>query len=476
MYPILLIASVAIFLTVVVVYVRQDFSSVYHPISFYLMFHGLVFAIRPLFAYWNGYEALYRAYDFLPSPATKATVIVAANLGLLAFVAAAWRSGGVPLSFGQSATERAYRASLIPAFLLAAALLAPIAIQSLITVYGGGYAGMRLDAHTGVAINTTGNGWLYEAQLMLVPLAVLFAWTFRFRLWSLAPLALFFALRAGTGGRGPIIVACVAAALLWLFDRGRRWPTPRMFALGLAILAVFYAVGQERGAVRTYIEEGRIIEFRDPSGFMESMDWANLEFFEYVVEAVPRKTGTYGYFVDNLQVFTEPVPRKLWPGKPVGPPIRMFNLFDYGNPIGMTYSLPGYGWAQLGYLGVIGWCALWGWALGAIYSAFATSRQGNLEVAAYFAFLPIFVIAFRDGMVLTVLKTGVFYLTPVLAWMLAARLLGIPFHAPLAHLSRRVGLPTPPPAPPRPRRRRTPQTAEIVPRAWRGRERTPQAE
>ena len=50
MYSTLLFASAAIFLLVLVVYVRQDFSSIYHPITLYLMFHGLVFAVRPIFA------------------------------------------------------------------------------------------------------------------------------------------------------------------------------------------------------------------------------------------------------------------------------------------------------------------------------------------------------------------------------------------------------------------------------------------
>ena len=467
MYPILLVASLALFLVVVAGYVRSEISSVYHPITFYLLFHGLVFAIRPLFAYWYGYERLYLSYNFMPSPATKTTVIVAANLGLIAFVAAAWRSGSVRLRVRQSIAERAFRTQLVPPFLVAAGLMAPIALQSLIAVYGAGYEGMRLDAHTGVAINTTGNGWLYDAQLMLVPMGVLVAWTFRFRWWSLLPLVGFIIVRSGTGGRGPVVVACAATALLWLFDHRRRWPTLPMVAVALALLAGFYAIGRERSVVRTYLEEGRVVEFRDRPGFMESMDWANLEFFEYVAETVPRKTGTYGYFVDNLQVLTEPIPRKLWPGKPIGPPIRMFNLFDYGKPIGMTYSLPGYGWAQLGYLGVIAWCGLWGWALGRIYAAFARSRQGNFEVAAYFAFLPIFIIAFRDGVVITVLKTGVFYLTPVLVWMLAARALGIPFHAPLGRASRAPRGPTGPQ--PRPRRQRVHVGDEIVPRAWRNR-------
>ena len=476
MYPTLLLASVAIFLIVAIVYLRQDFSSVYHPISLYLVFHGIVFTIRPLFAYWLHYDFLYRVYRFNPSDDVKSTVIICANLGLLAFVAGAWKGGSAPLTFRQGPAEIAHRKRLIPAFLLAIALIAPIAVASIVTVYTSGYAGMRLDVHTGVAINTSSNGWLLEAQLMLVPLSVLLAWTFRFRWWSLLPLLVFVTVRAGTGGRGPFIVACAAAGLLWMFDSKRRWPSLLMFALIVPLTAGFYVLGQERGAVRTFLDDGKIIELREKTGFMESMDWANMEFFEYLVETVPRKTGTYGYFVDNLQVFTEPVPRVLWQGKPIGPPIKMYNLFDYGNPIGMTYSLPGYGWMQLGYFGVALWCALWGYCLGAIYSWFMRSRQGNFQVALYFAFLPIFIIAFRDGGLVTVMRTGVFYLTPVLVWMWAARALGIPDPADLVRRATRVGSRrrAPPEATPPPRRGQV--DGDIVPRAWRGRRGAPRAE
>lgn len=467
MYPILLFASLMVFVVVTIAYMRQRFSSIYHPITIYLLFHGLVFAIRPIFAYVYGYDFVYRVYNFSPTEDVKTTVIVCANLGLLAFVAGAWKSGDEPLFFRQGPAELAHRQRLVSPFLLAAAIVAPIAVVSIITVYSGGYAGLRLDAATGTAINTTSSGWLYESQQMLVPLSVLIAWTFRFRWWSLIPLLLFVTVRAGTGGRGPFIVACAAAALLWLFDRRQRWPTVRMFALALPLLAIFYVVGQERSFVKSMIN-GHIVEVQEDTTFMGSMDFANQEFFEFIVQTVPEKTGTYGYFVDSLQVFTEPIPRQLWKNKPVGAPIKMFNLFEHGYPIGLTYSLPGHGWAQAGYFGVVFWCALWGWTLGWVYSRFARGSQGNFEVAAYFAFLPLFIIAFRDGGLVTVFRNGLFYLAPVVAWVLAARALGIPSPQDLARRagSRRRASAASPPSPPR---RRQPAQPQIVPRAWRGR-------
>lgn len=465
----LLILSLGVFVAITAIYGRQKFSSVYHPISLYLAFHGIVFVLRPLANYGSPVAKLYRAWDFVPSQSAGATVILAANLGLVAFVAGAWTTGKVPLIFRQGAAELDHRRRLIAPFLVALAVLVPLAVASLVGIYRGAWSTMRMDYATGISINTTSNGWFIEAQLMLVPFSVLIAWLFRFRAWALIPLATFVLLRAGTGGRGPFVVACVAAGLLWLYDRKRRWPTLRITLFALLLGASFYLIGQDRGAaVRSFVQDGQVIEVRERSGVLESMDFANFEFFQYLVDTVPGKTGTYGYFVDNLQVVTEPVPRKLWPDKPIGAPIKFFNLFDYGSPFGLTYSLPGEGWLQAGYLGVALWCGLWGLALGAIYARFAKGRQGNFEVAVYFAFLPIFVIAYRDGLLITILRTAVFYLTPVLVWRLAAQALGVlsPHEVAMRWARLRARARAVQEVPVLPRSRRASPEA-IVPRAWR---------
>lgn len=476
MYVALLFASAAIFIVVATIYARKPFASVFHPITFYLIFHGFVFVVRPFFAYAQGYHIIYTSFLFTPSPEAKAAAIVVANIGLLAFVAGAWRTGATVLPFRQQRADLDQRQRLIVPFMVVAAMLAPIAILSLIDVYGGGWSSMRVDRSVGITVNTTANGWFIEAQLLLVPLCVLFAWATRFRWWSLLPLITFVLIRGGTGGRGPFIVACVAAGLLWLYDSKRRWPPASSLGLLAGLVLLFYIVGQDRGAsVRAFVSDGAVVAVEEQQGFMESMDFANLEFLEFLTETIPRKTGTHGWFLDNLQVLTEPIPRKFWPGKPVGQPIKLYNLFEFGRPFGMTYSLPGNGWAQGGYFGVGLWCGLWGMALGAIYSRFARGLQGNFAVALYFSFLPIFVIAFRDGQLLTIVRTAVFYLSPILLWALVARAMGVqetlrrlvinPRRTPpRIALSRR----TPPGEPlPPPRSRRAAPDGGIVPRAWR---------
>jgi hypothetical protein len=243
---------------------------------------------------------------------------------------------------------------------------------------------MIMDSATGTIVNTTGNGYLTEAQLMLASCGALVAWVYRFRLLAVLPLLGFVVLRAGTGGRGPFVTALVTVGLLYLYERRRRMPSLRVVGLMVAVVLAFNSVGSDRGlAVRKALgnDTASAVFSRDRNNerFLEGMDFANMEFFEYLVYTIPQRTHTYGYFLDTLQIFTEPVPRVLWRGKPVGAPFNRIFLLDYGRAVGMTRSLPGQGWYSLGWLGVFIWCGLWGYGLGWIYRRYVESDQGSFR-------------------------------------------------------------------------------------------------
>lgn len=436
MYEVALLFSVVCFCAVGVYYLHSPQFSVFHPLTFYMLFHGLVFVIRPILSTMLGYEQIYRAYQFSPSPSDKLTVILASNLGFLAFAIAALKFGYPAMRFKPYSVLQGERDRIKPSFLWVLAICSPIAIYSLIKVwtgvatYGEGFEGMVRDAGTGVYINTTSNGYLAEAQLMLASCSAMLAWLFRFHLLALMPLLLFTVFRAGTGGRGPFIIALATLGLLYLYENRRRIPSLRVLVLLACLLPIFTAVGNDRGAsIRRAIGTEASSEIfgvrRSEEKFMEGMDFGNLEYFEYLVYAIPHRTGTYGYFVDTLQLFTEPIPRAMWKGKPVGAPFNHISLFDYGNPIGMTRSLPGQGWYSLGWLGVVIWCGFWGWALGQLYRRFVEGAQGSFQVLAYMTFLPILIVAFRDGQIITIFRQGLFFLAPIVLWWWLARGVGI---------------------------------------------------
>lgn len=435
MYDLLLFFNFFLWISLTTFYLRQPFSSAFHPVSAYLLFHFIAFVFRPFFAWYRDYDLIYRTYQFTPSMDDKIIVQLATALGLICFVIPAMHFGNAPSRFPRDKFNQAERRNLIRPFYTVAALLVPLGILSAIAYWSSRATDgntMVMDPATGHFINTSGNGYFFNFQLVLSTIAVMFAWLKRFRWWSLIPLLMFIVLRAGTGGRAPFVFACAAAALLFLHEQRRRWPNLRATTIAALGLALFAQVGDDRGAsIRMLFIEDRsyVGTFGSSSAelrFMEGMDFANLEYFEFVVYAVPQRTGTYGFFLDNLQLFTQPIPRILWEDKPVGPPIQLFKLFDYGYPIGMTVSLPGNGWMQLGFAGVGIWCALFGWIYGTIYNWFQLSRHSSAAVLSYMIFTAFSIQFFRDGLLLVLVQTSAFFILPVWLVIGIARLTGVP--------------------------------------------------
>lgn len=435
MYVSLLVVSVLAFAAALIVYFRHPAASVFHPATFYLLFHGLVFVVRPLFAWHYGYDNIYQLIGFEPSEWEKTQVLICTNLGLVAFMAASLRFAGQPLAFRQDEADLAERGALLRLFWLVAVPLGALAAYALYwqwDVIASGENPRIVDQRTGWGAQRIGSGYFVAAAMMLGPIAVMIAFLGRFRWWSLLPFAGFTVLRLGTGNRGDLVAAAVMLAVLFLFDRRWKWPNALMLAGALALVALFAAMQEDRGStIREFFRpnvEDKASFLQPERAPLESMDIANLEFFEYLVWAIPKRTGSYDYFAHNLQLITEPVPRALWPGKPVGPPVVLFDLYDGTRTIPITFSVPGTGWYSAGYLGVALWCALFGLIYGGGYKWLARGRQGNLTVIAYAILLSTAPVAFRDGLLLTLAKQMAFYGAPlaILALMVRIRPLQAP--------------------------------------------------
>jgi O-antigen polysaccharide polymerase Wzy len=437
MYAAALALSIVCYLGVFIYFIRSPSFSVFHPLTFYSAFHGFIFVFRPIVVRLNDYDLIYRGYQFTPSASDKLTVILASNLGFLAFAFFCLMSGNVAMRFKQDAFAVAERERLKPLLFWVLAICVPFGLLSLSTVWTGatttgiGYDAMIRDAGTGVYVNTKGNGYLAEAQLMLATCGALVAWLFRFRLLACLPLLGFVVFRAGTGGRGPFVTALATVGLLYLYEHRRRLPSLRISLLLVGVVLAFSFVGNDRGvsirkALTADSSSDIFYNTRANERWLEGMDFANLEYFEYLVYAIPQRTHTYGYFLDNFQVITEPIPRVLWKDKPVGAPFNRIYLMDYGRAIGMTRSLPGEGWYSLGWLGVIIWCGLWGYGLGLIYRRFVEGPQTTIKTAAYMIFIPIMIVAFRDGLLATVFREGLFFLAPIVLWYGLAHYMGVP--------------------------------------------------
>ena len=429
MYDFLLLASCLLFVGTCLTYVRQPAASLFHPVTIYLGFHGFIFVIRPLFARFYDFDLVYRVYDFQPSMADKITVILGANLAMLVFTFVGLRAASLPrLTTARAPDFERLRERLAGPILLAATLLAPLAIASQISGWSrrmDPYATMTRDAGTGIMVNVNSNGWFADSALILAPLAVFAVWLLRYRALGWAVFALASVLMLGSGGRGSFIFAAAAISIVFLLERERRWFDLRIAALGVLALLTFNAVVLDRGeAVRGLFggSDGHVSSSTYDLDPLEHMDFANLEYFEFIVYAVPQRTGSWDYFAHNLQIFTEPVPRALWADKPIGSPVKFFELWDYGTPIGMTISLPGAGWMSLGYLGIAIYAGFFALLYGWVYTRLLV-QSGTATAALTYALLAATsIVVFRDGLLLTLLRQLPFYFGPFLLVLLFARL------------------------------------------------------
>jgi hypothetical protein len=420
MYDLHLIFSLAFWLMLVVIYAHSRCASIFHPITYYLFFHGLVFVIRPFFQYYLELNSVYNLYRFWPDADVKHTTLFIANLGLLSFYVGASLTGNIQMRFwDQSRLDRQNRFGrrLVEALILSLPLIIISLRYALSANFGEtNLVNLARDASTFHTIYTDTTGYIVDANVMLGAFGSAIAWAFRFRLLALAPLLSFVALRLTVGwSRYTFVMACAGAGLLYLFDKRKLWPTRSMVSLAIIGFLGFSALSEQRSLIADLIKgESRSSQPRaEKKNFFDALDFANLEFVEYIVNVVPEQTKTYNYFSNSLEVFTAPIPRILWPEKPVGPPVVFFNLNDYGFPIGNTATLVGEGWRSLGFAGVAIWCLFGGLLWGKIYAIFLSRGENSFAVLYYCILLPLSVQWFRDGILLSLIKFPLFFMLPI---------------------------------------------------------------
>jgi hypothetical protein len=430
--------QVAVFCAVAAAFLAHRGASAFHPLLYYLIFHLLAFVVRPLLVHLAGFDGQWRYMGFTPTPEGFVRTLAVASAALICFAAASLTVGAVRPQFA----DRPWRfdRSDRRAFAWVAALLLPVALYGAVLdlrLFGrhaagpgdlAGEPGMIRDAATGFTVFFGTTAYLVKAHNLLAPLSVLFVVAARFRWWAYVPFMLFVLYRLYLGSRWAVVLALAMLLLVHLAAARRRWPS---FKAGLAVLPViglFAWVGLDRDALRTLGVEGRThapVEraYARERHLLDTPDFANFDFTAFIVDRVPARTGTYSYFTQHLELFTRPVPRLLWPGKPVGPPVRLFNLNDHGRFYGRTRSLPGDGWMSLGWPGVAVTLLAAGAFLGLLHRWLWRAGAGVYGWLAYAALLPATIQLFRDGALVSLARFGMWMLLPVLAcWALATLL------------------------------------------------------
>jgi len=437
MIPVALILQTAIWLWLFAAFMQSRTGSAYHPFFYYLIFHGLVFVIRPILVYTFSFDSMFYLMRFYPSEDEFVFVLILTTVGLLIYAAASWQFDNTaprldrPHSAGFSANEWY-------AFWVVVMLLGPLALYSIYVNFGSiqnientGAASiiMNRELTTGVQGFTNTTGYIVDADSFLGTITLMYLWGMRFRLWSFLPLLMYLSERSYLGtGRWTIILTAAAGILLYALNRNYRWLPWRVIFIAIPLMLVFQQLGENREYVQDMFtgqqppDPDPILQGKSWIERQDGPDFANFDFLAYIIDAVPDKSDTYSYFTQYLQLFTEPIPRILWPGKPYGAPIVLVNLNDYGSFTGWTESLIGDGWVSFGWLGVFITMSFVGYVTARIHRWFWRGAATNFKVLTYCVFVPLTMQWYRDGGI-SIAKFVFSTIVPILLWKLVLSML-----------------------------------------------------
>jgi hypothetical protein len=434
-----LYAQLIVFLAVVVAFGFSRSASLFHPLTFYLLFHFIVFVLRPMMVYYLHFEGRWIYMGFRPSPDQFIFTLFVTSMAMLIFAAVCWPMAKADIDFTK-VNFIEFTPAQTKAIVWTWLLLGPWAIYSAIYAsqvvdYDGisaddtsGGIQMTFDMTSGITIYLNTTGYLTDAQTMLGPLSIMLMWRNRFVLWSWIPLVFFILYRAFLGGgRWPMITMIFTLVLLQLLRDRKKWFKIKFFAVFLPIFMLFQSIGLDRNLLRDAITgtQTEIPKFKDERTWLQKQDnpdFANFEFLAFILAVVPEKSRTYTYFTQYLQLFTEPVPRILWRDKPVGMPIKMINLNNFGNFIGLTNSIVGDGWMSGGWIGLVLTMTIVAGVLGIYHRRFWQRPDNPSSVMLYCTFLPLTIQWFRDGGI-SIAKFILFTFLPILVWQFFTRVI-----------------------------------------------------
>ncbi len=379
---------------------------VYHLMGFYQVYFMLGFVLRPWELYFSGQSTLWYNIGNTPDGPSllwSTMVIMLAHFSVLAgFVVTNPRFGPVaalrPINL---------RIGNPTGFTIAVVVCVLLGMYGTYTLFGTG-----LDTTQAVAFNverdargalTTSDVSGYQtilAELMTITLIVLFA-VRRTRRLAIAMIAMFVIYRSFAGaGRNAFVAVMTGVIFITLINARRRLPPPRMIIYALVLLFIFNIVGSDRlGLRKVAAGEQTFSQFIDNYFHQDTQTAAvtanmqEFDVFSSILAVVPEKSG-YSYGTQYLRLLVWPIPRQLWPNKPVYTSI--IDLNDYGDFRNLSLTMFADSYTTLGLPGMVIILFLISLSINRLYAR-VVERPTPLWLMVYFCVVIYLPILFRDG-------------------------------------------------------------------------------
>ena len=376
------------------------------PIFIYLVFHSISFVLKPYLIYYAGFNFGYQYMEFKLDAANFNSTIFISMIGLFFLYLGSYlclKNEIIDYHFLRNTSFKSFKPhkydyhTLIILFLV----IAPFGIHSLINI-NALHESTNQNNVFAVRVFEQSSGYYFFSNIAFGSLLLLFFFLKKFSILSSIPLMIYLYIRIDYGwSRFSFILVLVTLGLLFLIYNIEKKKIFLISSLGIA--ALFQFVGRTRA-----ISGGGFSNY-------DNLDIANFESLSFITKIVPEATKTYTYFTQYLQFFTEPIPRMFWKSKPIGSPVQLFNLNDYGNFNVLTTSLIGDGWMSFGYFGIMVMMTLTGYFCTKLFIGLTKNYQDTVYVFLYTVQLPVLIMWFRDGGI-GFLKIFLFYALPIIIW------------------------------------------------------------
>lgn len=378
-------------------------APVYHPYTVYVAYHFVGFVVRPLVISQVGYSHLWEWVGFTPSSDELWRSTIVANAALLSV------TGGLIYSCRNRVIRK-----LPPATLRVGSWYGFVAAASVLTL-AGYYANYRtfygagldrvisyevLDVEKGGSALVGISGYTTALAETLPILCVTLFLVPRLRSLAIAFTAAFVGFRFFAGAQRLSFVVVVAAIVLIIHvNKGYRYPRFLPLIGVLCFAFMFDVVGHDRFALRKILHgTTSVSEVLENYVSERGSNRLTSDVVEFDVAtstiAVVDAHRAYSYGSQYLRLLVWPIPRQIWPEKPVL--TNVVDLNRYGNFRYLTTSLYGDVYMIFGLTLVPILFFLLGLFFGRLYQASLKTRSA-LGYLFYWIVLMYMQTLLRDG-------------------------------------------------------------------------------
>lgn len=421
MIELLLLMQVVVFVVVFSI-VLFKVPSIFHPAYAYTLFHIIVFVIRPIFVYAYDLSGEWNFFGVMPDTADIAIALIMSSVAYVIFCFSAIYVSPRILSWERSPYADHQRGE-VAALTITWLILGPLALYSGFNNFqnGANYVESFARSVSEVPVYLETSAYLDQAHNFLSGLSLITIVVLRFRAASFIPFVMFVGFRLFTGSRFGVVLAVMSLLFLLIAKRKAAFFSAKELAVVFGLFVVFAAVGNNRYILRellgyTNVEVAQAAGLNSWVQWLDKPDFANFESLAYVIRAVPDLSHTFSYFTEQTELFTRPIPRMFWEGKPIGPPIQLVDLNQYGLFTTRSPGLVGVGWMGLGVAGVVLYTGLTGYIMGRLHSYVFRNRYVSQVLILYTLLIGVFLIFLRDGYILSAVLYSFWTCTPILVW------------------------------------------------------------